>query len=152
MISDLYSDKILAAAAAAPMARRLGSPDGSATKHSRVCGSEVHVDLILDGDVISDFAMEAKACALGQASASITAQNVVGASAGELFILRDQMFAMLKNNGAPPSGKRWQGLAVLESVRDYPQRHASIMLVFEAICASLEQAGFEPPTPAQHSP
>ncbi|HRX39656.1 MAG TPA: iron-sulfur cluster assembly scaffold protein [Parvularculaceae bacterium] len=139
MIGELYSDRILAAASSIPAARRLAGADASAKKVSRVCGSEVDVDLKMDGDTVSDFGMEARACALGQAAASIVARHVVGASAAELYQLRDEMKAMLKEGGPPPSGERWADLAVLEPIRDYPQRHASTMLVFEAIAACLDQ-------------
>jgi len=141
MISDLYAGGILEAAAAIAPARRLETPDASAKKVSRVCGSEIIVDLAMHDGVVADFAMEARACALGQASASVVARNIIGAHADELYKLRDQMRAMLKKNGPPPSGERWAGLAMLEPVRDYPQRHASTLLIFEAIAACLDELG-----------
>ena len=106
MISELYSGAVLDAAAAIPPARRLAAPDASATKASRVCGSEVTVDLVMKDGVVADFGMEAKACALGQASASILARNILGADADELYRLRDEMRAMLKDGAPPPSGAR----------------------------------------------
>ena len=142
MLSDLYSERILEAAAAIPPARRLEKPDASATKISRVCGSEVSVDLNLKDGAVADFGMEAKACALGQASSSILARNIIGARADELYALRDAMRAMLKENGEPPhialGAPRWKELEALSAIRDYPQRHASTMLVFEAVCACLD--------------
>ena len=138
MISELYSGGVLDAAAAIPPARRLAAPDASATKASRVCGSEVTVDLVMKDGVVADFGMEAKACALGQASASILARNILGADADELYRLRDEMRAMLKDGAPPPSGARWRDLALLAPIRDYPQRHASTLLVFEAVCACLD--------------
>ena len=142
MLSDLYTGGVLDAAAAIPPARRLAAPDATATKSSRVCGSEVTVDLVMDGARVADFGMEAKACALGQASASILARNIIGAGAAELYALRNRMRAMLKENGAPPEGERWADLAMLAPIRDYPQRHASTMLVFEAVCDCLDRLGF----------
>jgi NifU-like protein involved in Fe-S cluster formation len=139
MMSELYSGGILDAAAAIPLARRLNTPQATAKKVSRVCGSEVEVDMSLKDGKVSEFGMEARACALGQAAASIVARNIIGASTEELITLRDEMRAMLKENGAPPSGARWKELAMLEPVRDYPQRHASTMLVFEAVCDCLTQ-------------
>ncbi len=139
MIGELYSEGILDAAAAIPPSRRLDAPDASAKKLSRVCGSEVEVDLKLDDGKVSDFGMTAKACALGQAAASIVARNIIGAAPEELYRLRDEMRAMLKEDGPAPSGERWADLAMLAPIRDYPQRHASTMLVFEAVIACLEQ-------------
>ncbi|NOX81477.1 MAG: iron-sulfur cluster assembly scaffold protein [Alphaproteobacteria bacterium] len=139
MISDLYSGGILDAAAAIPPARRLAAPDASAKKISRVCGSEIEVDLTLKDGAVAEFGMAARACALGQAAASIVARNITGASVDELYQLRDEMRAMLKEDGPPPTGARWRDLALLETIRDYPQRHASTLLVFEAVCDCLDQ-------------
>ena len=139
MISELYSDGILDAAAAIPPVRRLDAPQATAMKVSRVCGSEVEADLSLEDGVVSEFGMSARACALGQASASIVARNIIGASADELYRLRDEMRAMLKEGGPAPSGARWSALATLAPIRDYPQRHASTLLVFEAIADCLDQ-------------
>lgn len=138
MLSDLYSDQILAAAAAIPPSRRLASPDATATKLSRVCGSEVTVDVVMTDGRVADIGVEARACALGQASASIVARNIVGADAADLFQLRDEMRAMLKDNGPPPLAARWAELAALRPIKDYPQRHASTLLVFEAVCTCLD--------------
>ncbi len=143
MISELYSGPILDAAAGIPPARRLNEPDARAKKVSRVCGSEVEVDLKLSDGAVVDFGMTAKACALGQAAASLVAQNIIGAAPGELFQLRDEMRAMLKEGGPPPSGARWQALCALEPIRDYPQRHASTLLVFEAVADCLTQLEIE---------
>lgn len=139
MIGELYSDRILAAASAIPPARRLPAPGASAKKVSRVCGSEVEVDLVLEDGKVADFGMEARACALGQAAASIVARHIIGAAPHELYRLRDEMRAMLKEGGPSPEGARWAELAALEPIRDYPQRHASTLLVFEAVAACLDQ-------------
>lgn len=138
VLSDLYSDKILAAAAAIPPARRLERPHATATKMSRVCGSEVTVDLALENSRVAEIGLEARACALGQASSSIVARNIVGADAAELRQLRDEMRAMLREDGPPPSRARWAELAALRPIKDYPQRHASTLLVFEAVVACLD--------------
>lgn len=139
MIGAIYTDKILEAAGAIPAARRLSAPQASAKKVSRVCGSEVEVDLSLKDGRVSEFGMEARACALGQAAASIVARNIVGGEVAELYRLRDEMRAMLKEGGRPPFGERWKDLAALAPIRDYPQRHASTMLVFEAVVACLDE-------------
>lgn len=141
MLSDLYSDRILAAAASIPAARRLAAPDATATKTSRICGSEVTVDLAFDAEGrVADVGVEARACALGQASTSIVARNVVGADAAELRRLRDEMRAMLKEDGPAPQGARWGELEALRPIKDYPQRHASTLLVFDAVVACLDAA------------
>lgn len=132
MIDDVYNKKILALAGNIGRIGRLESPDASATAHSRLCGSTVTVDLRMEGDVVTDFAHEVKACALGQASSSVMAQNVVGATASELRALREAMLAMLKENGPPPQG-RFAELKYLEPVRDYKARHGSTMLTFDAV-------------------
>ncbi len=139
MISDLYSGGILDAAAAIPPVHRLEAPQATASRVSRVCGSEVEVDLSLENGVVAEFGMAAKACALGQAAASIVARNIIGATPTALYLLRDEMRSMLKEGGLPPSDPRWQGVEMLQAIRDYPQRHASTMLIFEAVCDCLDQ-------------
>jgi NifU-like protein involved in Fe-S cluster formation len=138
MLDDIYNKQILTFAGSIPRLGRLDSPDASATAHSRLCGSTVTVDLKMDGDVVTDFAHEVKACALGQASSSIMASNVVGAHANELRDLRETMRKMLKENGPPPEG-RFGDLKFLEPVRDYKARHASTMLTFDAVVDAIGQ-------------
>ena len=132
MINDIYNRRILELAADIPRQGRLAQPDASATAHSKLCGSTVTVDLTMDGDQVTDFAHEVKACALGQASSSIMARHVVGSTASELRALRDQVRGMLKDGAGAPDGK-WADIAVLEPVRDYKARHASTLLTFDAV-------------------
>ncbi len=138
MIDDIYNARILEFAGNIPRLGRLDHPDASATAHSKLCGSTVTVHLAMDGDVVSDFAHEVRACALGQASSSILARHVVGADAGELRELRAAMLRMLKENGPPPEG-RFADLRFLEPVRDYKARHASTMLTFDAVVDAIGQ-------------
>lgn len=138
MINDVYNAKILGFAGNIPCIGRLDNPDATATAHSKLCGSTVTIDLSMDGDIVTDFAHDVKACALGQASSSIMAQNVVGATSAELREVRETMRKMLKENGAPPEG-RFADLKYLEPVRDYKARHASTMLTFDAVVDAIGQ-------------
>ncbi|MFL5028777.1 MAG: iron-sulfur cluster assembly scaffold protein [Xanthobacteraceae bacterium] len=138
MINEVYNRHILELAGNIPRLGRLKDPDATATAHSKLCGSTVTVDLKMDGDTVTDFAHEVKACALGQASSSIMAQQVVGANAAELRELRDSVRKMLKENGAAPTGK-WADIAVLEPGRDYKARHASTLLTFDAVVSAIDQ-------------
>jgi NifU-like protein involved in Fe-S cluster formation len=138
-MQDLYHPRILELAADLPDVGRLPAPDGTATKVSRVCGSVVSVDVALAGDVVTAIGMEAKACALGQASAAILAMHAVGATTAEIRAARDGLRAMLKDKAAPPAGRFWE-LRHLEGVRDYPPRHTSTLLAFEACVAAIEAA------------
>lgn len=138
MIDEVYNKKILGFAGNIGRLGRLEAPDATATAHSKLCGSTVTIDIRLDGDVVTDFAHEVKACALGQASSSIMARNVVGASVDELRGVRETMHRMLKENGPPPEG-RFEDLKYLEPVRDYKARHASTMLTFDAVVDAIEQ-------------
>jgi NifU-like protein involved in Fe-S cluster formation len=138
MLNDVYNARILELAGNIPRLGRLAAPDATATAHSKLCGSTVTVDLKLDGDAISDFAHDVKACALGQASSSIMARHVIGAKPTEMRELRETVRKMLKENGPPPPG-RWADIAVLEPVRDYKARHASTMLTFDAVVSALDQ-------------
>jgi NifU-like protein involved in Fe-S cluster formation len=138
MLNEVYNKRILELAGNIPRLGRLPVPGASATAHSKLCGSTVTVDLQMNGDTVTEFAHEVKACALGQASSSIMARNVIGAKAPELRALRDTVRKMLKENGSPPGGK-WADIAVLEPVRDYKARHASTMLTFDAVVSAIDQ-------------
>jgi NifU-like protein involved in Fe-S cluster formation len=133
MLNEVYNRRIIELAGNIPRLGRLQEPDASATAHSRLCGSTVTVDLKMKGDEVTDFAHDVKACALGQASSSIMARNIVGAKASELRDLREAVRKMLKENGTPPTEGRWADIAVLEPVRDYKARHASTLLTFDAV-------------------
>lgn len=148
MLNDIYNKRILELAANIPRLGRLPSPDASAKAHSKLCGSTVTVDVKVDGDVVTDFAHEVKACALGQASSSIMARHVVGSTAGELRAVREAMRRMLKENGPAPDGK-WEDLAVLEPVREFKARHASTMLTFDAVVDALGQIEARPSAAAE---
>jgi NifU-like protein involved in Fe-S cluster formation len=138
MLDDIYNTKILELAGNIPRIGRLADPDATARAHSRLCGSTVTVDVKMADGRVSDFAHDVKACALGQASSSIMARHVIGATADELRELRATMLRMLKENGAPPNG-RWEELKYLEPVRDYRARHASTMLTFDAVVDAVNQ-------------
>lgn len=138
MLSDVYNQRILDLAGNIPRQGRLTAPNATATAYSKLCGSKVIVDLVMEDGKVVDFAHDVKACALGQAAASIMARNVIGSSGPELRALRDQVRAMLKENGPPPSGK-WADVGVLEPVRDFKARHASTLLAFEATLDCVNQ-------------
>jgi len=147
MLNDIYNKRIIELAGNIPRLGRLADPDASATAHSKLCGSTVKVDLKMDGPVVTDFAHDVKACALGQASSSIMASHVVGSTAGELRELRETVRKMLKENGAPPQGT-WSDIGFLEPVRDYKARHASTMLTFDAVVDAIGQIEARLPQPA----
>src|ERR1700727_2966218 len=139
MIDELYSAKILTAAANMPRAGRLVEPDASVEKVSKLCGSRITIDLVVKDGRIADYAQDVKACALGQAAAAIMGEQAVGASVEEIESARDALRAMLKQGGAPPEG-RFSDLAMLAPVKDYPPRHASTLLAFEATAEACRRA------------
>ena len=137
-LSDLYSQKILDLAGNARQPGRLARPGASARKVSRICGSVIEVDLDVKGGVITAYGHEISACALGQTSAAVVAREIIGTPVAEFRQIREQMHAMLKENGAPPSGK-WDDLRYLEPVREYRARHVSTLLVFDAVVDAIEK-------------
>lgn len=134
----LYSARILALATEIPLTNRLAQPDASVRKRAPLCGSTVTVELTLTDGVISDFGQDVKACALGQASASILGQHVIGRSQAEICALRDQLSAMLKNDGPVPDAPYGE-YEVLLPARAFGNRHASIMLAIEATLEAMQQ-------------
>jgi NifU-like protein involved in Fe-S cluster formation len=139
MIDDLYSAKLLTLAANMPRAGRLAAPDASVEKVSKLCGSRVTVDVTVDDGRVSDFAQDVKACALGQASAAVLGAHVIGASLAELEVATRQFRAMLKDGASAPDG-RFSDLSMLAPVKDYPARHTSTLLAFEAVTEAVRTA------------
>lgn len=138
-MDDLYSSRILQLAADMPRAGRLVAPDASAERTAKLCGSRIVADVIVADGRVVDFAQDVEACALGQAAAAVLGANVIGATAGEIEEARDALRGMLKTKGKPPKG-RFADVAVLEVVRDYPARHASTLLAFEAAADAVNEA------------
>ena len=136
----LYSGRILQMAAEMPRTTRLEAPDATVMRRSPLCGSTVTVDVRLRDGVVSDYGQDVKACALGQAAASVVGANAVGRTMPEVEAARDALRAMLKEGGAVP-GPPWDGFEVLEPARDYRNRHASILLAIEALAEAMERAG-----------
>ncbi len=139
MIDDLYSAKLLRLAAEMPRAGRLAEPDATSEKVSKLCGSRIVVDVKVEDGRVADFAQEVKACALGQAAASVLGAHVIGASLEELEATRDAFRSMLKAGGPAPEG-RFGDLALLAPVKDYPARHTSTLLAFEAAVEAVRNA------------
>ncbi|MBN9046394.1 MAG: iron-sulfur cluster assembly scaffold protein [Rhizobiales bacterium] len=138
MIDDIYNKRILEFAGNIERLGRLEAPDAVSTQHSKLCGSTVTVYLKMTDGVVTDFAHEVKACALGQASSSVMARHVVGATAEELKAVRETVYRMLKENGPVPEG-RFADMRYFEPVRDYKARHASTLLTFDAVADCIRQ-------------
>lgn len=139
MIDDLYSARILTLVANMPRAGRLAAPDATSEKTAKLCGSRIVVDVVVRDGKVVDYAQDVSACALGQAAAAILGQNIIGAELSDIVLARDSLAAMLKANGPHPAG-RFAELAVLEPVKDYPARHASTLLAFEATVEAVRKA------------
>lgn len=135
----LYSGRILALAADLPHTTRLDAPHGTAKKRSPLCGSTVTVDVTLAEGRVSAYGQDVKACALGQAAASVIGAAIIGLTPAQIMRGRDELTAMLKTGGPAPSAP-FDGLAVLEPAKDYKNRHASIMLTFDAALAAIDAA------------
>jgi len=138
-LMKLYSQRILALAAGIPHIGRLEDPQGSAMKRSPLCGSTVTVDVTVEDGRISDFAQDVKACALGQSSASVLGAHAIGRSRHDIEKAREQLRAMIKEGGPTPDAP-FDELEVLRPARDYKNRHASILLAWEATLAAMDAA------------
>ncbi len=139
-LDDIYSDDILVLAAQMPRTARLEAPDASGTAHSKMCGSTVTVDVKLDGERVSDYGQEVKACLLGQGTAAVLGAHAVGATIDEIREAARQMRAMLREDGPVPAGK-WSDLGQLQGVKHFKARHASTLLAFDAIEAAFRSVG-----------
>lgn len=146
-LDEIYNSRILELAGATTRGERLQSPDATASAHSKLCGSAVSIDLKLKDGRVTDYGQTVKACLLGQAAASVMAREIVGSTPDELRAVGAQMRKMLKEGGSPPAG-RWADLGVLEPVRNYKARHASTLLVFDAVEQALRDAEAKQALPA----
>ena len=135
----LYSAKILALAADIPHLDRLENPGATVKRRSPLCGSTVTVDVTVKDGKVAEFGQDVKACALGQASASVVGSAIIGATRTQVETACDQLKAMLKNDGPAPDAP-FDGLEVLIPARDYKNRHASIMLALESTLEAMDQA------------
>ncbi len=135
----LYSGRILALAADMPRTKRLENPTATAKRRAPLCGSTVTVDVKVTDGVVTDYAQDVKACALGQAAAAIVGANIVGLTLPEIQAGRDALYAMLKEDGPVPPAP-FAELEVLQPAKDYKNRHASIMLAFDATLDALNDA------------
>lgn len=138
----LYSTRILALAADIPHLGRLDAPDATVKKRSPLCGSTVTVDIRVEDGRITDFGQDVKACALGQAAAAVVGANVIGRSQAEVETARDQLKAMLTQDGPVPQAP-FDGLEVLQPAREFKNRHASIMLALDATLEAMQTAAKE---------
>jgi len=139
MSKTLYNTEILRLAASIPRTARLAAPQATVTKVSPICGSRIIVDLVLDDrGHVADYGQEVRACALGQASASLMGAMVVGQKADDLLDLRGAMDAFLRQGGAVPGGV-WSALEIFAPARDHRSRHGSIMLPFEAVAEAIRR-------------
>jgi NifU-like protein involved in Fe-S cluster formation len=151
-MTDVYTHTVLELAADIPHVGRLATPDASAHKVSRICGSELTLDIHVDGEErITGLGLELQACALGQASASVFARGAMGATLAEIETARDELKAMLQTGGEPPTG-RFEALAALQPAASYRQRHGSILLAFEAGVEALKSASVAGVSPDQPGP
>lgn len=135
----LYSQRILALASDIPHVGRLPAPQVTARKRSPLCGSTVTVDLVLEEGRIAGFGQDVKACALGQAAASVLGRAVIGCTRDDVARARDQLKLMLKSGGPVPDAP-FDGFEVLLPARDYKNRHASILLALEATVTACDEA------------
>lgn len=147
MLDALYSKDVLRRAATIGRTGRLAAPHASVTRVSPVCGSRITVDVTVKDGAVTDYAQDINACALGQSSAAVLAERIVGRSAAELREIARKLHAMLVDGAPPPDGD-WAGLAILAPVHAHKTRHGAVMLPFEAAIDAIAEATGEETVPA----
>ncbi len=143
-MSELYNKDILRLATSIPLTERLAAPDITVVRTSRICGSRVTADFCFDGDAISAYGQEVKACALGQASCSIFGRRIIGQTRKSFAPIALAMEQMLVAGGPPPGGD-WSELEIFVAAREHKSRHGSIMLPFEAAMEAFDSIAEKSP-------
>ncbi len=143
MIDDIYNTEVLRLAAHISRIDPLRKADAEAELRSPLCGSTIAVQICVADGRITDYAQEVKACALGQAAASVMAAQVIGKDAEEITGVRTLVEAMLKSDGAPPAGD-WAALAAVQPAKDAKARHGAILLPFDAVLKALTEINAAP--------
>ena len=136
---ELYSGRILQLASSIPNAGRLPAPQGAARRRAPLCGSTIGAEVSLRDGRLAEYAQDVRACALGQAAASVVGAAAAGRSVGEVRAARESLRAMLQDN-APPPAAPFDGLAVLMPARGHANRHGSILLPLDALIEAVEAA------------
>ena len=134
----LYSTRILALAADIPHLGQLDGAQAVVRERSPQCGSAVTVSLDVEDGRVARFAQDVKACALGQASAAVVGQAVMGRTKAEIDQARDELRAMLDGGSSPAAP--FEDMEVLRAAVPFKNRHASIMLALEATSKAMGQA------------
>lgn len=137
-LDDIYGNRILELASAMSGQNPLLHPDATASAHSKLCGSTIDVAVTVDGDRVTGFFQDVRACLLGQASASVVGREIIGSTMQDIRDVGEQMRRMLKEDGPKPQG-RWADLGILEPVKDYKGRHTSTLLIFEALGKAFDE-------------
>ena len=135
---DLYSKRILALAANIALTERLDNPQSTVKKRSPMCGSMVTVDICMNDNKVVDCGHEVKACALGQAAASVISKSIIGSDQDEILTAREELINMLTKDGSPPN-KPFEELEVLQPAKDFKNRHSSILLTFDALADAINE-------------
>lgn len=139
MTAALYNSTILRLATSIPHQQRLAAPQATAERRSPICGSRITIDVALDADGrVSAIGQEVRACALGQASASLMGSHALGRSVAELEAARDALTGYLAGERDDPGD--WPGLDIFAPARPHSARHPSIRLAFEAVAAAAAEA------------
>jgi len=138
MLDDLYTKQVLRAAAMISRTGRLDAPQASASRVSPVCGSKITVDLDMADGVITDYAQDIHACALGQSAASIVANTIVGQTPESVAEAASTVREMLLADGSPPDGD-WADFGILMNVKNHKARHGAVLLALEATLDAASQ-------------
>ena len=135
---DLYSKRILALAANIALTERLDNPQSTVKKRYPMCGSMVTVDICISENKVVDYGHEVKACALGQAAASVISKSIIGSDVDRILTAREELIKMLTKDGSTPN-KPFEELEVLQPAKDFKNRHSSILLTFDAIADAINE-------------
>lgn len=133
--SKLYTPEVLALATSLASWPHDPEMPLQGRARSQSCGSTLVMSLRTDGEgAIAQLGLAAQACAIGQASAAVFAQEAIGKPRDEIAAMATAIEHWLSGHGAMPD---WTGLTVLAEARHFPARHGAMMLPWRAALDAL---------------
>ena len=134
-LTDLYQEVILDHCKRPRNFHEMAGANGTAQGQNPICGDQLKLYLLIDGEVIKDISFVGSGCCISKASASLLTEALKGKTKSEVKALFDKVRDMVT------TGKSDDGvgkLAVFAGVHKFPARVKCAILPWHAVVAAVE--------------